>query len=98
MTDEARGPIADVVRATERGAIPFGLSRRELEVLLIICEGRTDREIAERLFISERTVHVHVRRVLHKMDVNSRTRAATVAWQAGLVPLGSGPAGGHGQA
>ena len=96
--DEARGPIADIVRATEREAIPFGLSRRELEVLLIICEGRTDREIAERLFISERTVHVHVRRVLHKMSVNSRTRAATVAWQAGLVPLGAGPPGDHGQA
>jgi DNA-binding CsgD family transcriptional regulator len=95
--DEATGPIADLVRATEKEAIPFGLSRRELEVLLIICEGRTDREIAERLFISERTVHVHVRRVLHKMDVNSRTRAATIAWQAGLVPLGSAQSGGHGQ-
>ena len=66
--------------------MPFGLSRRELEVLLIICEGRTDREIAERLFISERTVHVHVRKVLHKLGVGSRTHAATVAFQSGLVP------------
>lgn len=88
--EEVRGPIVDVVRAPERGAAPFGLSRRELEVLLIICEGRTDREIAERLFISERTVHVHVRKVLHKMGVASRTRAATLAWQAGVVPSTSG--------
>ncbi len=81
-----RGSIADVVRAPERSLMPFGLSRRELEVLLVICEGRTDREIAERLFISERTVHVHVRKVLHKLGVGSRTHAATIAFQAGLVP------------
>ncbi len=86
-----RGPIADVVRAPERSVMPFGLSRRELEVLLIICEGRTDREIAERLFISERTVHVHVRKVLHKMGVGSRTQAATLALQAGLVPASRAP-------
>lgn len=95
VTDETSGPIADIVRAPDKGLIPFGLSRRELEVLLIICEGRTDREIAERLFISERTVHVHVRKVLHKMGVGSRTRAATIAWQAGLVPHASGTGGGH---
>ncbi len=93
--DDTSGPIADIVRAPERGLAPFGLSRRELEVLLIICEGRTDREIAERLFISERTVHVHVRRVLHKMGVASRTRAATLAWQAGLVPSATGVGVGH---
>ncbi len=83
---DTTGPIADLVRAPGSSATPFGLSPRELEVLLIICEGRTDREIAERLFISERTVHVHVRKVLHKMGVASRTRAATLAWQTGLVP------------
>ena len=93
--DETRGPIADVVRAPDRQAMPFGLSRRELEVLLIICEGRTDREIAERLFISERTVHVHVRKVLHKMGAGSRTHAATIAFQTGLVPHASGSPAGH---
>jgi DNA-binding CsgD family transcriptional regulator len=67
-------------------ALPFGLSPRELDVLLIICEGRTDREIAERLFISERTVHVHVRRVLAKLGVASRTQAASLALRQGLVP------------
>ncbi len=86
VTDGAHGAIVDLVRAPAKDVVPFGLSRRELEVLLIICEGRTDREIADRLFISERTVHVHVRKVLHKMGVGSRTRAATIAWQAGLVP------------
>ena len=56
-----------------------------MEVLAVICEGRTDREIAERLFISERTVHVHVRRVLAKLGVSSRTQAATMALRQGLV-------------
>ncbi len=93
--DGSSGPIADLVRAPDLAAVPFGLSRRELEVLLIICEGRTDREIAEQLFISERTVHVHVRRILHKMGVASRTRAATLAWQAGLVPSAAVPTSSH---
>ena len=69
------------------GTTIFGLSPREMEVLTVICEGRTDREIAERLFISERTVHVHVRRVLAKLGVSSRTQAATMALRQGLVAL-----------
>jgi len=55
-------------------------------VLLILAEGRTDREIAERLFISQRTVHIHVRRVLSKLGASSRTQAASIAWRAGIVP------------
>jgi DNA-binding NarL/FixJ family response regulator len=68
-----------------------GLSPREMDVLRSIAEGRTDREIAERLFISERTVHVHVRHVLAKLGVSSRTQAAAVALREGLVPLGGRP-------
>ena len=65
----------------------YGLSPREREVLNILAEGRTDRDIAARLFISERTVHVHVRRVLAKLGVSSRTQAAGVAIRQGLVPM-----------
>lgn len=65
---------------------PYGLSPREREVLNILAEGRTDRDIAGRLFISERTVHVHVRRILAKLGVSSRTEAAGVAIRQGLVP------------
>ncbi|MEX1333707.1 MAG: LuxR C-terminal-related transcriptional regulator, partial [Candidatus Limnocylindrales bacterium] len=50
-----------------------------------LAEGRTDRDIASRLFISERTVHVHVRRILSKLNVSSRTEAAGVAIRQGLV-------------
>ncbi len=74
------------------GPAGSGLSPREMEVLRIICEGRTDREIAERLYISERTVHVHVRKVLAKLGVSSRTQAAALALRQGLVPMASGAA------
>lgn len=64
---------------------PFGLSPREREVLEVLSEGRTNREIAERLFISERTVGVHVRRILSKLGVSGRVEAASVAIRLGLV-------------
>jgi DNA-binding CsgD family transcriptional regulator len=64
----------------------FGLSPRENSVLLVLAEGRTNREIAERLFISERTVAVHVRRILSKLGVGGRTEAAGIAIRLGLVP------------
>ena len=65
---------------------PFNLSPREYEVLAIIAEGRTNREIAERLFISERTVAVHVRNILAKLGVGGRVEATSVAIRLGLVP------------
>ena len=65
---------------------PFNLSPREYEVLAIIAEGRTNREIAERLFISERTVAVHVRNILAKLGVSGRVEATSVALRLGLVP------------
>ena len=75
-----------VIAALRRGpADTYGLSPREHEVLDILAEGRTDRDIAARLFISERTVHVHVRRILAKLGVSSRTEAAGVAIRQGLV-------------
>jgi DNA-binding NarL/FixJ family response regulator len=55
-------------------------------VLLVLAEGRTNREIADRLFISERTVAVHVRRILSKLGVSGRVEAAGVAIRLGLVP------------
>jgi DNA-binding NarL/FixJ family response regulator len=55
-------------------------------VLLVLAEGRTNREIAERLFISERTVHVHVRKILAKLGVSGRVEATGLAIRLGLVP------------
>ncbi len=69
----------------------FGLSRREREVLALISEGRTNREIGERLFISQKTVGVHVGNILAKLGVSGRVEAAAVAIRLGLTePLAAG--------
>jgi DNA-binding CsgD family transcriptional regulator/tetratricopeptide (TPR) repeat protein len=66
-------------------ADPFGLSPREREVLALIAQGRTNREIGERLFISQKTVGVHVGNILAKLNVSGRVEAATVAIRLGLT-------------
>jgi DNA-binding CsgD family transcriptional regulator len=66
----------------------FGLSPREKEVLLLIAQGRTNREIGTRLFISEKTVGVHVGNILAKLGVSGRVEAATVAIRLGLTDRG----------
>lgn len=63
----------------------FGLSPRERDVLALIARGRTNREIGTELFISERTVGVHVGRVLAKLAVSGRVEAAAVAIRLGLA-------------
>ncbi|HXQ95950.1 MAG TPA: LuxR C-terminal-related transcriptional regulator, partial [Candidatus Acidoferrales bacterium] len=68
-------------------ADPFNLSPREKEVLGVLAEGRSNREIAQRLFISERTVAVHVGNILAKLGVAGRVEAATVALRLGLVAV-----------
>jgi len=83
-------PASPVVRglvgsATVARVNTFGLSGREREVLALVSEGRTNREIGERLFISEKTVGVHVGRILDKLDVSGRVEAATVAIRLGLT-------------
>lgn len=58
---------------------PHGLTAREAEVLALLGTGATNRQIARKLFISERTVGVHVSRVLHKLQVANREQAAAMA-------------------
>jgi len=64
---------------------PYDLSPRELEVLRQVVEGRSNRAIADALSISSRTVENHVLHILTKLDVDSRTAAATFAVRQGLV-------------
>jgi DNA-binding CsgD family transcriptional regulator len=62
-----------------------GLTPREMEVLVLLAEGRSDREIAAALGITYRTVTAYVRNILDKFNVTSRTAAATLAVRRGLV-------------
>ena len=62
-----------------------GLTRRELEVVRLVAVGRTNREIATELFLSPRTVDMHVRNVLRKLDCRSRVEAAHRAGELNLL-------------
>ena len=80
------GPAAQPVPSSRPAGGPdtFGLSKRELEVLALIAQGRTNREIGDRLFISQKTVGVHVGNILAKLGVSGRVEAAAVSIRLGL--------------
>jgi DNA-binding CsgD family transcriptional regulator len=64
---------------------PFGLTPRERQVLALIAEGATNRQIGAALFMAEKTASVHVSRILTKLGVRSRTQAAAVAHRQHLA-------------
>jgi DNA-binding CsgD family transcriptional regulator/tetratricopeptide (TPR) repeat protein len=86
---KSRSKLALAVAGDPRPTSPrgdsFGLSGREREVLALVAQGRTNREIGERLFISQKTVGVHVGNILAKLAVSGRVEAATVAIRLGLT-------------
>ena len=85
---------AELLTTTQRPApsegrsegLPAGnaLTEREIEVLRLLVEGRSDKEIGAALFISHRTAMRHVANILAKLDVSSRTAAAALAHRHGI--------------
>ena len=69
----------------------LGLTARELEVLALVAEGRSNRQVADALFISAKTASVHVSNILAKLGVASRVQAAAVAHRLGLLDGRPGP-------
>jgi len=63
------------------------LSAREIEVLQQIAEGNRNRDIADKLFISEGTVKVHIKHIMEKLGANDRTQAITIAVRRGIIHL-----------
>ena len=63
------------------------LSQREIEVLKLVAMGKSNKEIADTLFISDKTARNHVANCLVKLGANDRTEAATTAIKRGLIPL-----------
>jgi DNA-binding CsgD family transcriptional regulator len=85
MARRLRVRLGSAVPASAAPQRAYGLTRRELEVLAQVAAGRTNREIAEELFISESTAGVHVSNILGKLGVSTRTEAARVALDQGLI-------------
>jgi DNA-binding NarL/FixJ family response regulator len=81
------GRARDLLEAcrAERDGVPPRVTPRERDVLRLLAEGLTNRQIAERLVISEHTVHRHVTNVLRKLELPSRAAAAAYAVRAGLA-------------
>ena len=73
------------VRRPSHVAYPAGLSPREVEVIRLIGIGRTNRQIAEELFVSAHTVSYHLRNIFAKTGASNRTEAATFALESGLA-------------
>ena len=64
---------------------PDGLTQREVEVLRLVAAGKTNPEIAKKLFISSRTVTTHISNILNKINAANRAEAAAYATRQGLV-------------
>jgi len=85
-----------VVKEMPATAVPFalnekrlkdlGITKRELEILELIAQGMSNREIAEKLFVSENTVKTHSSRLLDKLSAKRRTQAVQIAKEMGLIP------------
>jgi DNA-binding CsgD family transcriptional regulator len=85
---ERLGATPDVDRVAAlrgRPSLPAGLSGREAEVLALVAAGRTNREIAEVLVLSHKTVARHLSNIFVKLEVTSRTQAAAYAFEHGLA-------------
>lgn len=63
----------------------FGITPREHEILRLIADGLSNREIAQKLFVSENTVKTHSSRLFDKLNARRRTQAVQIAKQAGLI-------------
>ena len=83
-------PLVDREESVER-LEDFDLTAREREVLRLLVEGLDQREIAERLMLSPKTISTHTGHVFRKLGVHSRTQAVSSAYQHNLVDLSENP-------
>jgi two-component system, NarL family, response regulator LiaR len=78
-------PVAGPFKRNEARVQQLGITPRELEILHAIAEGLSNREVAERLFVSENTVKTHTARLFDKLSARRRTQAVQRAKEEGLI-------------
>ncbi len=78
--------IAVPFALNEQRSRELGITRRELEILELISKGMSNREIAEKLFVSENTVKTHSSRIFDKLSAKRRTQAVQIGKELGLIP------------
>jgi NarL family two-component system response regulator LiaR len=83
----ARKLMLEIQRSSELPPTEEPLTEREAEVLGLLAQGLTNQEIADKLFVSERTVRTHVSNILGKLHLANRTQAALYALRKGLASL-----------
>ncbi|HSJ62897.1 MAG TPA: response regulator transcription factor [Gemmatimonadaceae bacterium] len=79
-------PVGAPFQRNETRLEQLGITKRELEILEAMADGLSNREIAERLYVSENTVKTHAARLFDKLSAKRRTQAVQRAKEAGLIP------------
>jgi DNA-binding CsgD family transcriptional regulator len=79
-------PAAEPFSVNEAQLKTLGITKRELEILELIAQGLSNREIAGKLFVSESTVKTHSSRLFEKLSAKRRTQAVQIAKENGLIP------------
>lgn len=85
LEPEVTGKIMSRMQQKEETVLHDQLTKRELEILMLIAEGKTNQQIAEQLYIAIKTVKVHVSNILGKLEVEDRTQAVIYAFKNNLM-------------
>jgi NarL family two-component system response regulator LiaR len=83
----AKKVLAEISNPPQKPLTPDPLTTRELDILRLIAQGQSNKEIAEKLVIAGETVHAHVSNILSKLHLASRTQAALYALKAGIASV-----------
>ena len=86
IVKEVPAAAAEAFVLNEKKLDELGITRRELEILELIAKGMSNREIAEKLFVSPNTVKTHSSRLFDKLGAKRRTQAVQIGQETGLIP------------
>jgi DNA-binding CsgD family transcriptional regulator len=86
VVKEVPAPSTQPFSLNEERQKKLGITKRELEILELIAQGMSNREIAEKLFVSENTVKTHSSRLFDKLGARRRTQAVQLGQEMGLIP------------